>query len=193
MDSIISENYQLFKERYEKLAGKVYVASSQAEAIRFVHQIISDSQGKRGVLAPISGTLERELNKYLKKSNFPTVTINLGESSVEHQINEADVGISEAAFAIAFAGAMVEVTTEDSHRLVSSLPRVHIAFLDAAQIVNTLDEAAPRLREIYQNHPEHCNVTFISGPSRTADIEMKLFLGVHGPQESHVIVCDWKR
>ena len=84
-----------------------------------------------------------------------------------------------------------DLTEMDSHRLVSSLPRVHIAFVPASEIIHNPDEAAPRLRTIWQKHGENCNVTFISGPSRTGDIEMKLVLGVHGPQESHVIVCNW--
>jgi len=99
--------------------------------------------------------------------------------------------LSPAIFAIAFTGAIVEVSTNDAGRLVSSLPRVHVALLPAAQIVPALEDAAPRLRQIYRDHRQHCNITFISGPSRTADIEMRLFLGVHGPQAAYVVLCDF--
>lgn len=193
MNSRNTEHFSLFKSNYEKLAGRVYLASKPAEAMHFVQQIFSESSVSKVVVAHIAEDLEKELNKFLRKKNIPTVEVNLNESSCADQINEADIGITAALFAIAFTGTIVEVTTEDVHRLVSSLPRVHIAFLDAAQIVHSLEEAVPRLREIYQTHRENCNITFISGPSRTADIEMKLFLGVHGPQQSHVIVCDWQR
>ncbi|MFQ5825082.1 MAG: lactate utilization protein C [bacterium] len=193
MNSKISKNYNLFKSRYEELAGKVYLAAKPTESAKIVKQILSNTNVSKGVVAPIFKDIEYELKKLFKRVKFPTITINSNDTPVAKQINEADVGISTAEFAIAYTGTIVEVTTDDTHRLVSSLPKVHIAFLDASQIVNSLEEAVPRLRDIYQRHSQNCMVTFISGPSRTADIEMKLFLGVHGPQESHVIVCDWER
>jgi L-lactate dehydrogenase complex protein LldG len=189
----ITEKYYQFKSNYEKLAGKVYLAEKPSQAVKFVEHILSSTPVSKAVVAPIFDDLENKLLKFFKRVKFPTVTIKSEGTPIAHQINEADVGITTAEFAIAFTGTIVEVTTEDTHRLVSSLPRVHIAFLDCSQIVDSLEEAAPRLGKIYRKHRANCAVTFISGPSRTADIEMKLFLGVHGPQESHVIVCNWKR
>lgn len=75
-------------------------------------------------------------------------------------------------------------------RLVSTLPAKHIAFLRAEDLVLHLDDAASQLRQLFAQHSEHCAVTFISGPSRTGAIEMKLTLGVHGPEESHVILLE---
>ena len=91
-------------------------------------------------------------------------------------------------FAIADAGAIVEFTTDDSHRLVSALPLVHISVIRATDIVATLKEAAAPIRNFYQENPLNANVSFISGPSRTADIEMRLIHGVHGPAETHTII-----
>ncbi|MFQ5768925.1 MAG: lactate utilization protein C [bacterium] len=192
MNSGLREKFNLFKSSYEKQSGQVYLATDTKAAIENVEQILAASKSKKAVLAPISKEIEKNLNSFFAKSNFPIVAVKQNVTSVAQQINVADVGICPAEFAIAETGTIVEVTTDDAHRLISSLPRVHIAFLEAAQIVNSLAEAASRLREIYRKYKEYCNITFISGPSRTADIEMKLFLGVHGPQESHVIVCDWQ-
>ncbi|MFQ5863756.1 MAG: lactate utilization protein C [bacterium] len=192
MKTKVTDNFDQFKSEYEKLAGSVYLANNPTQAIQFVEQILSTTHVTKAVVAPILKDIETGLIRFLKKVNFPTVTIKSDGTPIAHQINEADVGITTAEFAIAFTGTIVEVTTEDAHRLISSLPRVHIAFLDSSEIVTSLDEAAPKLREIYRRHQANCTVTFISGPSRTADIEMKLFLGVHGPQESHIIVCDWQ-
>ena len=53
-----------------------------------------------------------------------------------------------------------------------------------------LEDAAPRLRALFQENPRNCVVSFISGPSRTGDIEMILTLGVHGPETAHAIIVE---
>ena len=197
MDSLLTQsnpaNLQLFQKQYEKLAGKVYLANNAKQAVQFIDAIFAGAKVTKVVTAPLPEDISRQLEKFFQKTNIPAVELDLKNPDIQNQISKAEVGISAAEFAIAAMGAMVEVTTEDSYRLVSSLPRVHIAFLKASEIIDDLDDAAPRLRNIYNRHKSNCNITFISGPSRTADIEMKLFLGVHGPQESHVIICDWQQ
>jgi L-lactate dehydrogenase complex protein LldG len=93
-----------------------------------------------------------------------------------------------AAFAIAETGTLVEFTTNDATRLVSTLPRVHIGVCRADAIVETLKDAAVLMRDFYTENPKGAVVTFISGPSRTGDIEMRLTLGVHGPEVAHAVV-----
>jgi L-lactate dehydrogenase complex protein LldG len=182
---------ELFKTQYEKLAGKVHFAASLKAAAEIVEKIATDSAANKAVFGPLSDDLEKRLHAKFRANGFPVVAIDTAKNAIADQINQADLGISAVQFGIAETGTIVEVAENDSDRLISSLPRVHIAFLQAAQIISSIVEAAPLLREIYQRHDKYCNITFISGPSRTADIEMKLFLGVHGPQESHVILCDF--
>ena len=69
--------------------------------------------------------------------------------------------------------------------MVSLVPPVHIALLDGRQIVGTLGEALLLLRKSEKVSPI---VTLVTGPSRTADIELTLAIGVHGPQELFVII-----
>jgi L-lactate dehydrogenase complex protein LldG len=68
---------------------------------------------------------------------------------------------------------------------VSLVPPVHIAIVEATQIYQTLAEALTVLR---QKERVSSIITFVTGPSRTADIELTLAIGVHGPQELYVIV-----
>jgi L-lactate dehydrogenase complex protein LldG len=96
-----------------------------------------------------------------------------------------DVGISTAQAAIADTGTLVLDSARERHRLVSLVPPVHIAIIDASTIFQTLGEA---LAFIHRNGDISPAVTFITGPSRTADIELTLAIGVHGPQELYVIV-----
>jgi L-lactate dehydrogenase complex protein LldG len=73
----------------------------------------------------------------------------------------------------------------ERNRLVSLVPPVHIAILHASQIFMTLGETLSALQGGDEISPA---ITFITGPSRTADIELTLAIGVHGPQELYVIV-----
>jgi L-lactate dehydrogenase complex protein LldG len=100
-------------------------------------------------------------------------------------IFDYDVGISTAQAAIAETGTLVLDSARERHRLVSLVPPVHIAIVDASSIFQTLAEA---LAFIHRNGDISPAVTFITGPSRTADIELTLAIGVHGPQELFVIV-----
>lgn len=102
-------------------------------------------------------------------------------------VDDARIGVTMAAFGVAETGSIVEITRQDADRLVSALPRVHVCILYADTIVATLADAAPRLREAFTAEGA-MTATFISGPSRTGDIEMKLTLGVHGPEVMHVVI-----
>jgi L-lactate utilization protein LutC len=102
-----------------------------------------------------------------------------------HDIFRYDVGISNAQAAIAETGTLVLDSSCERHRLVSLVPPVHIAIVNASSIVETLSDALVLLQKDKEISPA---VTFITGPSRTADIELTLAIGVHGPQELYVIV-----
>jgi len=102
-----------------------------------------------------------------------------------HDIFQFDVGISRAQAAIAETGTLVLDSTYERHRLVSLVPSVHIAIINASSIVETLSDALTLLQKDKEISPA---ITFITGPSRTADIELTLAIGVHGPQELFVIV-----
>jgi L-lactate dehydrogenase complex protein LldG len=105
-----------------------------------------------------------------------------------------DVGIcvSGVDAAGAESGTLLVVSGFGRGRLASLLPPVHIALLPADRIMRTLPEAWSLLEERFGNDVGHTrsNISLITGPSRTADIEQTLTLGVHGPKELHVIVID---
>ena len=92
-------------------------------------------------------------------------------------------GVTGCTCAIAETGTLV-LTNEPGRPLGPSLlPEVHVAVVHSRQIIGTLEEAL-RLPEVAQC----ASTVLISGPSRTADIEMTLTIGVHGPKELHVFV-----
>lgn len=103
---------------------------------------------------------------------------------------KADIGITGADFAIADTGTLVLLSGPAKPRLTSLLPPVHVSILmketilpDIHRLFSTLGE---RCRD---NYEEMCScVSFITGPSRTADIELNLTLGVHGPERTIVVI-----
>ncbi len=113
--------------------------------------------------------------------------VNHGILMEERPTRESDmVGVTEVFCAIAETGTLMTLSSERSPPATSLLPETHIAVLRQSQIVPSMEEAWQRLRSTYGEMPRAVN--FISGPSRTADIEQTLTLGAHGPYRVHIIL-----
>jgi L-lactate dehydrogenase complex protein LldG len=104
----------------------------------------------------------------------------------------ANVGITGVDFALAETGSLVVTSWTEGAQLASLAPPVHVALYRASQLVATLDEALERLRVACASREAAWgrSVVFITGTSRTADIEQILIRGVHGPGEVHVILVE---
>ncbi len=98
-----------------------------------------------------------------------------------------DVGITSCNFAIAETGTLVMCAQPGQERVASLLPPTHIAIVEKRQIVPDLIDA---IRLLHPNGTESLpsNVTLITGPSKTGDIELQLTTGVHGPGTWLVII-----
>lgn len=99
----------------------------------------------------------------------------------------AQVGITSADFALAETGSLVLLSESGESRLISLLPPCHIAVIERAKILTDLDEL---FTIVPDPGARSSSMVLITGPSRTADIEMRLVRGVHGPGELHVVVVD---
>ena len=97
------------------------------------------------------------------------------------------VGVARAAKGIAQTGTCVVVADDEALRLETMLPEVSVILLNRADILPDLPSAAPFLRE-QQTQGRASYVSFITGPSRTADIERVSAIGVHGPLELHIVL-----
>ena len=96
------------------------------------------------------------------------------------------VGITGAFCAIAETGTLMTVSGPRTPPSVSLLPETHIAVVSVSRIVRGMEDAWQLLRDELGSPPRAVN--FISGPSRTADIEQTLTLGAHGPYRVHILV-----
>ena len=100
------------------------------------------------------------------------------------------MGVTGVGYAIAETASCAVIPRKGIARLASLAPSVLVLLIEAEQILENLDDffAIIRLRrmESRSHGPNYYN--FISGPSRTADIEQTLTVGVHGPGEVHMVI-----
>lgn len=164
-----------FKASLETVDGHCAIVQGDDGIAKALTQIV------RGQYIAISDNPEVERLLHLTDLEIEELSI----APNAHDIFRFDVGISTVQAAIAETGTLVLDSTCERHRLVSLVPPVHIAIVRASQIYITLGEVLSLIRKDKEVSPA---VTFISGPSRTADIELTLAIGVHGPQELYVII-----
>ncbi len=96
----------------------------------------------------------------------------------------ADIGLSTAAWAIAETGSLVIEGGPGRGRTVTLLPPTHVAVVPVERMLRTVSEAIGK----YAGGALPANVTFHTGPSRSGDIEMNIFVGMHGPGDVHVVL-----
>jgi L-lactate dehydrogenase complex protein LldG len=96
---------------------------------------------------------------------------------------EDEVGVSRAAFGLADTGSVVLASGPDEPRARSLLPPVHVSILEADRILPGLPELFAELEGVLPSA-----LAIVTGPSRSADIEQKLVMGVHGPGEVHIVI-----
>lgn len=92
-----------------------------------------------------------------------------------------DAGVSNAIYGLADPGSVVFAASPDEPRARSLLPDIHIAVLEETRVLPDLSELMSRVGADLPS-----SLAIVSGPSRSADIEQVLVLGVHGPREQHV-------
>ena len=115
---------------------------------------------------------------------------------VRRRLADSSMGITGADYAIAETGSVIVLPRNGLSRLVSVVPPVHVAIVRPQDIIGTLDDLfALRRLEFYRNGERGAPdmgsyLNFITGPSRTADIEQTIVVGVHGPGEVHMVLLD---
>ncbi|MGD8993453.1 MAG: lactate utilization protein [Desulfobacterales bacterium] len=108
----------------------------------------------------------------------------------KQQLFDIDAAVTSTVGGIAETGALILWPDEKEPRLMSLVPPIHIAILQADKIHTTLSQAI-EAEDWAQKMPT--NVVLISGPSKTADIELTLAFGVHGPKELIVLILHENR
>lgn len=167
-----------FAARAESVGARVHVVADEAEAAAVLAARLAETGATTLVHsgAALATRIAQSLPEQIERT--------AGGSRA--QLLAADVGLTTAQLAIAETGTLVLVGTSERHRLASLLPAAHVALVRLDDLVPGLDDALARLAADGDD-PAPC-VTFITGPSRTADIELQLVVGVHGPRSLDVLL-----
>lgn len=185
-------NVELFRRELIALFGSVHLCESAEAALARVVSILADA-GVDRVLAweeqlPLPGVYAA-----LAASGIATLQSRvLGAPDRHARLAELDTVpacITGADAVVAESGSLALANGPGRGRLASLLP-LHIALLPAARIARSLPDAIDLLMADFGPalFRDRSNLVFVTGPSRAADIELSLTLGVHGPREVHVVV-----
>jgi L-lactate dehydrogenase complex protein LldG len=180
----MASTFETFRTRAEAVSAEVHRFATQEEALAFLLDFLREAGVSKeprcgAVWAAggfLGGTLQEDLRRRLPGLGFE-VTREVAEAAL--------VGISEFDWAISATGTLVQDGTAVEKRLVSSLPPIHVAVIGTDRILEDMGQVLQRLRPDQVN-----NISFITGPSRTADIERVLTIGVHGPGRLIIVAVD---
>jgi L-lactate dehydrogenase complex protein LldG len=164
-----------FAERFTKLLGKFVFCENQKEMVAQLNQIAATNKWEKIYC------IEEGLRKTLADNQFNNYSHN--------DLASCDIAITTCEWLVARTGSIVMSAAQESGRTVSVYAPVHICIAYTSQLVYDVKDALLKAREKYAGNLPSL-ITFATGPSRTADIEKTLVVGVHGPKEVYVFLVD---
>ncbi|HZP22309.1 MAG TPA: lactate utilization protein [Terriglobales bacterium] len=176
--------FDQFKLRAEAVSAEVHRFPHTAAALQFILDYllaagISNEPGSGAVWADCP--FLRVLNKAQLAQRLPGLSFEVTRESAA----AAKVGISQLDWAMASTGSLVQDAAPVERRLASTLPNIYIAIVETSRLLPDMPAVFSKIR------PEQSNyISFITGPSRTADIERVLTIGVHGPEKLIIVFVD---
>ena len=168
---------------------------AQAEAVQTTVERLADlSDVPKAVSAYLSGqnlpqslrvAPDGQLSSLPWQEDAPLLEVGYGRAEPDDSTSLTPVfaGIAETGTLMLRSGSESPVT-------LNFLPETHIAVIFASQIVGTYEDAWQRFPDAGQDRRLPRTVNFITGPSRTGDIEQKILLGAHGPKRLHILLID---
>jgi len=166
---------QEFKTNLEMIGGQVILINSRTEIADQIKHICDEKN-----LHKIFCT-DPNLQEILKKS--------IEIDSDENSFLELNIGITSCEFLVAHLGSVIISSAQISGRRLNVFPETHIVLAHESQLTGYLDEALEKLQNKYKNELPSL-ISNITGPSRTADIEKTLVMGMHGPKSLIVIISE---
>ncbi len=176
---------------HQAVGGVAYRVRSPEEARRQIIAILAE----RGVRKVIRGdtpmirdlALDAELTSSGVEVTVAGADAARDRDALRAAAFAADAGVTSVDYGVAETGTLALLAAPGQGRAVSLLPPVHVAVLDSRDVVL---ELAALFEEVTARGTLPSALTFITGPSRTGDIEQTLTVGVHGPGELHLVIID---
>ncbi|NMA69264.1 MAG: LUD domain-containing protein [Desulfitobacterium sp.] len=174
--------YEKFRGKLEGVSGECYRVARVQDVEKLVGKILKNKGIDSVAMVKTPIIMETNLEESLKANGVEVYTDNYQEVTPK-----VAAGITEMKWAIAELGTLVQYAEDVNERLCSSFTPVHIALVRTKTLLPDIMTALGTIHK--EPHiPEF--VGFITGPSRTSDIERVLTIGVHGPEELVAIFID---
>lgn len=176
--------YATFRARAEAVSAEVQRFAGRAQALDFLVNLfaaegVADRAGARAVWA------DRGFLSPAERQDLAARVQGLDFEVTRERAAEAKVGVSQFDCAIAETGTLAVAADAVADRLASTLPAVHVALADPARMVPDLRSLLAVLGPSKTRY-----LSLVTGPSRTADIERVLTIGVHGPKRLLIAFVD---
>jgi L-lactate dehydrogenase complex protein LldG len=165
-----------FAQELVNVAGKFVYCENHDEFIATLQSFILEKEW------PVLFCYDPVLQDLLRKGGIPF-------DSELSNITDAKLGITRCEYLVARLGSVVVSSALSPGRKISIFPEIHLVLGYSSQLVPDLKQAIQKIRKKYpDNYPSV--ISFITGPSRTADIEKTLVMGAHGPKELYVFLIE---
>ncbi len=177
--------FDLFKAKAEAVGAEVLRAPDPAAALEMVVNVldrerVEDAPGARAVWC--AGPI---LNGLVGRTALERRVPGLSFDVTRDRAAQSRVGVSEFEWALAATGTLAQDASDPRLRLVSMLPETHVAIVRSAALLPDLECL------LFRVDPRRARyLACVTGPSRTADIERVLTIGVHGPRQLVVVAVD---
>ncbi len=169
-----------FEEETVKIGSKVVICKNIDEAAGEIEKIISGYSS-----AAFNNNIDSSISEKIK-SHYPDKNIlhvKEIEDDLKSNLAKINVAVSIPEYLIAESGTAVIRSSVDEPRLLSVLTEVSIMLVKKEQIIPSMSSFLKKSREKAEDFNKTSAYVFVTGPSRTADIEKNLVIGVHGPGE----------
>lgn len=192
------QTLERFRAEFERVAGVFHRVATAADVPAELERICRERAARQLVAWPaeeLGVAIAPALAEAgIAVESMPRAVPPDGERRrLRARIAEADLGVTGADLAVAETGTLVLMSAAGRPRSTSLLPACHVAVFDRTALLESLEQVGLALEAWHEGPtpPERgAAITFITGPSRTADIELTLTRGVHGPKEIHAIFVD---
>lgn len=170
--------------RFMEAARRVGAQVSQLDSLQDAAAYIAGNSSGKALVPETPLAIKYNLRQLLAGAG-----IDVHEGEFRKAGNFPGAGITFCNFAMADTGTVVLESTLENTRLATTLPEKHFVVVDPTTILEDNLAAAAPMTRLHMGH-EPRFVAYVTGPSRTADIERVLTIGCHGPRELHILVVE---
>jgi L-lactate dehydrogenase complex protein LldG len=205
------EVLEKFRKKAELVSAIVSEVDSMAQAIAYTVDLCSQKEacqllmsgceeslsdkGKDlcelkqwGKIIAAPGLNDADMGELVKQA--ATREISVIKDGMRNHLAGIDIGFTMADYGIGETGSLVIDSSSEELRLATMVSEIHVAVIPKSRIRATAEDLYDEIKEFQSRKPNY--LAFVTGASRTADIERVLALGVHGPLELHILILEDK-